>query len=342
MTAHSLVDRYRFYLAAARGLSPNTVEAYAGDVGRFLDWLDSRGDGIDDMSALALGDYVFEMTRAGKLRRSSIKRNVACVRSFYRFLAATRRIDQSPIPASSEYPMKAEERDPRWIGRAEAARLMNAADDATPCGLRDRALPELLYASGVRLAEAHGMNAGDIDRLHGDVLVRGKGGKEREVLYGYAADRALHRYLIDGRPELLVDPEEPALWLNRYGGRLSRQSIGTVVRCYAAKAGLTAGIHPHVIRHSFATAMLEVGAALRVIQELMGHSSVATTQIYAHVTKGEAREAYLEHHPLANPPRPRLIIMAYRPDEVTRQQPSPHRPDRLLPRCHPQWPQLCR
>ena len=309
MTDPNLIGRYRFYLSAARGLSQNTVEAYAGDVGRFLDWLDSRDAGIDDMSALALGDYVFQMTRAGK-RRSTIKRNVSAVRSFYRFLAATRRIDQSPVPPSSEYPMKAEERVPRWIGGAEAGRLMGAADDSTPCGLRDRALLEMLYASGVRLAETQGMNVDDIDRLKGDVLVRGKGGKEREVLYGYYADTALHRYLGDGRPRLLADPREPALWLNRYGRRLSRQSIGAVVRCYAAKAGLTTGVHPHVIRHSFATAMLEGGADLRVIQKLLGHSSVATTQIYAHVPKGEARKAYLEHHPLANPKQVRRVIRA--------------------------------
>ena len=269
-------------------------------MGRFLDWLDSCGAGIDDMSALALGDYVFQMTRAGK-RRSTIKRNVAAVRSFYRFLTATRRIDSSPIPPSSEYPMKAEGRVPRWIGRAEAERLMEAANDATPCGLRDRALLEMMYASGVRLAEARSMDLAHVDRLNSDVLVRGKGGKEREVLYGADADRALHRYLAHGRPALLVDPDQPALWLNRYGGRLSQRAIATVVRCYADKAGLSSGVHPHVLRHSFATALLEGGADLRVIQHLMGHSSVVTTQIYAHVTKGEARKAYLEHHPLAKP-----------------------------------------
>ena len=204
--------------------------------------------------------------------------------------------------------MNMEDRNPRWIGPAEATRLMDAADDATPRGLRDRALLEMMYASGVRLAEARGMDLAHVDRLNGVVLVRGKGNKEREVLYGADSDRALRRYLAHGRPALLVDPREPALWLNRYGGRLSRQSINAVVRCYADKTGLSSRVHPHVIRHSFATAMLEGGADLRVIQHLMGHSSVATTQIYAHVTKKEARAAYLEHHPLARPPRPRLII----------------------------------
>ena len=310
MTDPSLIDRYRFYLANARGLADNTVQAYAGDVGRFLDWMDSTGADVDDMRPLLLGDYVYHLSKAGK-RRSTLKRNVAAVRSFYRFLThVDGRFRKSPVPDAHDYPMNMEDRTPRWVGETEAARLMDTADDATPCGLRDRALLELLYATGVRLAEAHGMDVAHVDRLNGHVLVRGKGGKEREVFYGYAADEALHRYLVDGRPELLADPTEPALWLNRYGGRLSRQSIDNVVRCYAAKAGLTAGIHPHVIRHSFATALLEGGADLRVIQKLMGHSSVATTQIYAHVTKKEARKAYLEHHPLAKPPRPRLVIRA--------------------------------
>ena len=312
MNQPPLIDRYRFWLANARSLADNTVEGYVGDVGRFLDSLDSTGADVYEMRPLLLGDYVFHLSKAGK-RRSTLKRNIAAVRSFYRFLtSADGRFRKSPMPDARDYPMKAEERDPRWIGPAEAERLMDAADDTTPCGLRDRALLELLYASGVRLAEAHGMNTGDIDRLGGDILVRGKGGKEREVLYGADADRALHRYLVHGRPALLVDPDQPALWLDRYGGRLSQRAIATVVRCYADKAGLSSGVHPHVIRHSFATAMLEGGADLRVIQYLPGHSSVATTQIYAHVTKKEARAAYLEHHPLANRTRPRCIIGADR------------------------------
>ena len=310
MTPPDLIDRYRFYLANARGLADNTVQAYAGDVGRFLDWMEATGAAVDDMRPLLLGDYVYHLSKAGK-RRSTLKRNVAAVRSFYYFLASVDgRFRKSPLPDARDYPMNMEDRKPRWIGPAEATRLMDAADDATPCGLRDRALLEMMYASGVRLAEARGMDLAHVARLNSKVLVRGKGNKERAVLYGADADRALRRYLAHGRPALLVDPREPALWLNRYGGRLSRQSINAVVRCYADKAGLSSRVHPHVIRHSFATAMLEGGADLRVIQHLMGHSNVATTQIYAHVTKKEARQAYLEHHPLARPPAPRLVIRA--------------------------------
>ena len=301
MTDPSLIERYRFYLANARGLAPNTVRAYAGDVGRFLDWLDGEDDDLLDMHPLLLGRWVAHLTKAGKGRRAVI-RHVGSVRSFYKFLThVDGRFRTSPVPSARNYPMASETHVPRFLGQSESRRLMEAANDATPCGLRDRALLEMMYASGVRLAEARSMDLAHVDRLNSDVLVRGKGGKEREVLYGADADRALHRYLVHGRPALLVDPDQPALWLNRYGGRLSQRAIATVVRCYADKAGLSSDVHPHVLRHSFATALLEGGADLRVIQHLMGHSSVVTTQIYAHVTKGEARKAYLEHHPLAKP-----------------------------------------
>ena len=310
MTNPSLIERYRFYLVNARGLRPNTVRAYSGDVGRFLDWLDGEDDDLLDMHPLLLGRWVAHLTQAGKGRRTVI-RHVGSVRSFYKFLThVDGRFRTSPVPSARNYPMASETHVPRFLGQAESRRLMEAANDATPCGLRDRALLELMYASGVRLAEAHDMDRGDLDRLRGDVRVVGKGNKEREVLYGADADHALHRYLAHGRPALLVDTEQPALWLNRSGGRLSRRGIATVVRCYADRAGLTSGVHPHVLRHSYATAMLEGGADLLIIQDQMGHSSVATTQIYAHVTKKEARQAYLAHHPLARPLAPRLVIRA--------------------------------
>ena len=310
MTDPSLTDRYRYYLANARRLAPNTVRAYAGDVGRFLDWLDGEDDDLQDMHPFLLGRWVAHLSRAGK-RRSTVIRHVGAVRSFYRYLThVDGRFRTSPVPSAHNYLMESETHTPRYLGQSESRRLMDAAKDVTPCGLRDHALLEMMYASGVRLTEAHDMDRGDITRLRGAVRVRGKGNKERDVLYGAAADQALHRYLAHGRPALLVDPEQPALWLNRYGDRLSRRAIGTIVRCYADKAGLSSGVHPHVLRHSFATGMLEGGADLRVIQELMGHSSVVTTQIYAHVTKKEARAAYLEHHPLAKPPAPTLVIRA--------------------------------
>ena len=158
----------------------------------------------------------------------------------------------------------------------------------------------MLYACGVRLAEIEGMNVGDVYRERQEILVRGKGNKERWTLYGEPAEAALDSYLTDGRPHLAAEAagDEP-LFVNRYGGRLSRRSIEKIVSNYAARAGLKKGIHPHTLRHSFASHMLEGDADLRVIQDLLGHSSVSTTQMYTHITKQEARRAYLNFHPLA-------------------------------------------
>ena len=309
MAETTIIDRYRFYLANARGLTANTVQAYAGDVRRFLEWLDGEPDDLDDMHPLLLGRWVAHLTRAGKRRRTVI-RHVASVRSFYQFLThSDGRFRSSPVPVAGRYPMKSETSEPHHRGTAEVNRLLAAADGDTPNGIRDRAALEMLYATGIRLSELHAMDLGDLDRLDCTIVVRGKGNRQREVLYGGPASDQLHRYLLHGRPAL-CGHEQPALWVNRNGGRLSKQALGNLVRRYADKAELRSGVHPHTLRHSFATHLLEGGADLRVIQELLGHRSVATTQVYADVTKPEARAAYLRHHPLARPAEPRLIIRA--------------------------------
>ena len=179
--------------------------------------------------------------------------------------------------------------------------MLAAPDDDSPAGLRDRAILEVLYACGVRLAELQGMNLGDIYSDRREILVRGKGDKERWTLYGAPAQDALDRYLEDGRPHFsAASAHSDPLFVNRYGARLSRRSIEKIVRDYAARAGLKEGIHTHTLRHSFASHMLEGDADLRVIQELLGHSSVSTTQLYTHITKQEARRAYMDFHPLAS------------------------------------------
>ena len=250
---------------------------------------------LDDPGALYLGDYVYELAKSGRAR-TTIKRDVAAIRSFYRFLTTVDgRNRQAEKPLLS---MKVPKPLPSFLGKSEAERLMTAADDVTPFGLRDRAALEMLYASGVRLAELHDMDLVDVRQTTRDLHVIGKGNRERRVLYGREAAAALQRYLQEGRPALATRGE-PALWLNRDGGRLSRRSIGSVVRCYAEKAGLRAGVHTHTLRHSYATHLLQGGADLRVIQELLGHRSVATTELYTHVTHDDARRAYLAYHPLA-------------------------------------------
>ena len=183
-------------------------------------------------------------------------------------------------------------------------RLLDAPVTTSPLGIRDQAILEILYSCGVRLAEIHGLNAKDLQLGRKEILVRGKGAKERWVVFGKPTEKALARYLEEGRPQLAQGNPAPeqALFLNRYGQRLSRRSFETLVKRYASEAGTRDGVHPHTLRHTFATHMLEGGADLRIIQELLGHSSPTTTQIYTHVTKQEALAAYMTHHPRSDVP----------------------------------------
>ena len=235
-----------------------------------------------------------------------MSRKLTVLRSFYLFLVQEGMFNSTPVPSGRSFRLKVSKPLPTFLGHKEAGRLLDAPDDSTPLGLRDKALLELLYGCGVRLAEIHGMNLADISFGQRSILVRGKGNKERETLYGQSAEDALTRYLDEGRPAL-ADEAAPgeksdAVFLNRYGQRLSRRSIESLVRKYGAQAGTRDDVHPHTLRHTFATHMLEGGADLRVIQELLGHSSPQTTQIYTHITKAEALTAYLTHHPRSDEP----------------------------------------
>ena len=188
--------------------------------------------------------------------------------------------------------------------------------------MRDKAILEMLYGCGVRLAEIQGMDVGDINFGQRAVLVRGKGDKERQVLFGRPAEESLLRYMNEGRQALAEEADtgkrSNALFLNRYGQRLSRRSIESLVKRYSAAAGTRDDVHPHTLRHTFATHMLEGGADLRVIQELLGHSSPQTTQIYTHITKAEALQVYLTHHPRADEPTsPASNDLFASPDEDT-------------------------
>ena len=189
---------------------------------------------------------------------------------------------------------------PKAITVAQVEALLAAPDEATPLGLRDRALLELLYATGARISEAVGLDVDELDRAAGLVRLDGKGGKQRVVPYGSYAARAVEAYLVRGRPALAVlGSGSPALLLNARGGRLSRQSAWTVLRTAAVRAGLTVEVSPHTLRHSFATHLLDGGADVRVVQELLGHASVTTTQVYTLVTVERLREVWASTHPRA-------------------------------------------
>ena len=249
----------------------------------------------------------------------SVARKLTVLRSFYLFLVQEGMFQSTPVPSGRSFRLKVSKPLPTFLGHKEAERLLDAPDDSSSMGVRDKAILELLYSCGVRLAEIHGMNLPDINFGQRSILVRGKGNKEREALYGQPAEEALMRYLEEVRPELDAEasPEDKsdALFLNRYGKRLSRRSIESLVRKYGVAAGTRDGVHPHTLRHTYATHMLEGGADLRVIQELLGHSSPQTTQIYTHVTKAEALQAYLSHHPRADEPTRSPAPTNEEPDE---------------------------
>lgn len=303
-----LLERYGRYLSGQRALSANTRRIYLDDLHSFLTYCRGEGLALQDMNRQLLRGYVSHLATKGRTdgprptgyARVSIVRKLTALRTFYNFLVQEGWFKSTPVPSARSFPVKLEKPLPSFLGKREATRLLGVLDDSTPLGLRDRAILEILYACGVRLAELQGMNVGDVYHDRREILVKGKGDKERWTLYGEPAADALANYLNDGRPHLATDAagDEP-LFVNRYGGRLSRRSIEKIVRGYAARAGLKDGIHTHTLRHSFASHMLEGDADLRVIQELLGHSSVATTQVYTHITKQEARRAYLHFHPLA-------------------------------------------
>ena len=304
-----LLERYSLYLTGQRSLSDNTRRIYLDDLHTFLDYSRRNGHDLRDMDRQLLRGYVAFLATAGRsdgprptgYARVSIVRKLTALRTFYNFLVQEGWFKSTPVPSARSFPIKVEKPLPSFLGKKEANRLLAAPDDDSPAGLRDRAILEVLYSCGVRLAELQGMNLGDINSDRREILVRGKGDKERWTLFGAPAQDALDRYLEDGRPHFsAARAHSDPLFVNRYGARLSRRSIEKIVRDYAARAGLKEGIHTHTLRHSFASHMLEGDADLRVIQELLGHSSVSTTQLYTHITKQEARRAYMDFHPLAS------------------------------------------
>ncbi|MSQ16930.1 MAG: tyrosine recombinase, partial [Dehalococcoidia bacterium] len=281
----------------------NTVRIYLADLAPFCRYLTQEQLDFTRLDRAMLRGYLAWLATSGRsgegYARISIARKLVVLRSFYRFLVHRGLFRTSPVPSGRSFQVKVEKKLPGFLGIRETNRLLDAPEESTPLGLRDRAILEVLYSCGVRLAEIAGLDLPSVNLTRRELLVLGKGSKERLVVFGAPAEGALRRYLQDGRP-LLAGKTTPALFLNRYGQRLSRRSFEMLVRKYAAQAGLREGVHPHTLRHTFATHMLEGEADLRVIQELLGHASPVTTQIYTHVTKQEARHAYLNFHPRAS------------------------------------------
>ena len=296
---HALMTRFKTHLSAEKGLAALTVRNYVTDIAPLLEYMQSKKiSGLEVLDRYTLRAYLAWLIELG-YAKSSIVRKLSALRSFLRWLLREGLIDGDPLPRRGV--MKRESRLPRFLSQDEAARLVGAPDTSTTLGPRDRALLELIYAGGLRVSEVRDLDVGDVNLETVELRVTGKGSKQRVVLFGDVARDALALYLGQVRPRLANRDSGSALFLNRYGGRLSQRSIQEKVRGYAASVGLRSDVHTHTLRHSFATHLLEGGADLRVVQELLGHASPATTQIYTHVTQSKAREVYLSAHPRAKP-----------------------------------------
>ncbi|WP_040284761.1 site-specific tyrosine recombinase XerD [Tessaracoccus massiliensis] len=295
-------DDYLNHVRAERGLSANTVAAYRRDLARYLDFLAERGiSTVRDVTPVEVTEFVRELSAAQA--RASVARVVVSVRTFHQFCAEEGLTDTNP--AAEVSPPKLEQRLPKALSVDEVARILDAPDRTEVTGLRDAALLELLYGTGARVSEICGLDVDEVSAALSEpdagIRLLGKGGKERVVPLGSFAARAVSDYLVRARPALAQAGKKhtPALLLNQRGARLSRQSAWAVIQRAAASAGITADVSPHSLRHSFATHLLDGGADLRVVQELLGHSSVATTQIYTLVTIEHLREVHTAAHPRA-------------------------------------------
>ncbi|GAA1987221.1 site-specific tyrosine recombinase XerD [Microbacterium pumilum] len=293
------VDAYLRHISIERGLSDHTVAAYRHDLVGYVAWLDRRGVmETGDVTPELIAEFAADRASAQPpVAASSLARLQSSVRGLHRFLA--REGIEPADPSTRLRPPKQAQRLPKALTIDQVERLLDAPDRDSPQGLRDRALLELLYATGARVSEVVQLDVDDL--AHGDVLrVRGKGSKERIVPVGSYARAAIDAYLTRARPELSRRGRAtPRLFLGSRGAPLSRQSAWLVIRDAAERAGLTAHVSPHTMRHSFATHLLQGGADVRVVQELLGHASVATTQIYTHVSVDALRDVYATSHPRA-------------------------------------------
>jgi len=295
----SLIREYLNHLTVERGLSKNTISAYNRDLERFFTFLDVQKVDPLRIQEAHLTDYVVSL-RMNDLSESSISRGVVAIRNWMEF---TSKEKEFVNPIKDFKPPKPNLRLPKALKIEEVASLISSVSMGdTPSALRDGAIVELLYGTGARISEIVGLNVQDISKFDGDQVtalrLTGKGGKTRVVPIGKYAQIALDQYLVRVRPGLLKK-QESALFLNSRGSRLSRQSIWSMIAHGAHSAGIASDLSPHSLRHSFATHLLDGGADIRVVQELLGHSSVTTTQIYTLVTIDKLRESYAQAHPRA-------------------------------------------
>lgn len=285
-----LVENFSLYLEMDRNLSPHTVKAYEKDLRQFCEVV--PGVEFERVSFLHIRRFLSHLTQAG-CERTTIARKVAALRAFFRFLIRERIIQADPMVGVSTPKLK--HRLPKYLEDDEVKRLLELPF-VGPIGQRDRAILEVMIASGLRVSEVSALTFSQLDLAEGEIRVLGKGNKERLALLGRSALEALDSYLKEGRGFLLQEKTD-RVFLNRDGGGLQARSIARMLVKRAREAGIERTISPHTLRHSFATHLLSHGADLRVVQELLGHASLSTTQIYTHVSQERLRQVYRDAHP---------------------------------------------
>lgn len=299
---YTFLDNFIIYLKVEKNASPRTIESYQNDIWQFIDFLagefkkPAQHISPGDVDHLVVRKHLGLLQRNG-LKRTSVARKMASLRSFFRFLTREEVLADNPLDHVST--PKAEKRLPEVLSQDGAWALVQAPDTGSPAGLRDRAILEVLYSSGLRVSELVGLDTGDIDMAVGYVRVMGKGARERIVPVGSYAIGALQQYLAEGRPHLPRKYQGTPLFINKNGGRLSTRSVRNIVDKYVQQVSIRYKISPHTLRHSFATHLLDGGADLRSVQELLGHVTMSTTQIYTHVSREKLLLVYEKTHPRA-------------------------------------------
>jgi integrase/recombinase XerC/integrase/recombinase XerD len=280
----------------ARGAAERTRRAYGVDLGGFAEWLGPQGLGPGDVRHRDVRRYAAALSAAGAAS-TTVARKLAAIRGLYGFLVRSERAAANPAELVSS--PKRSEKLPKVLSAEEMRTLLERIPARTPLELRDRAMLELAYSCGLRCEEIVNLDLGALDHETEQLRVLGKGGKERLLPVGAPAQRALERYLQKGRRALAVDPRESAIFISKSGRRLSNSDVTRRLGLWTREAALAAGVSPHSLRHSFATHLLEGGADLRTIQELLGHASISTTQVYTRVDAARLRDTYAASHPRA-------------------------------------------
>jgi integrase/recombinase XerD len=299
MELSAAISAFLTHVRVEKGLSSNTVAAYGRDMSKFEAFAKKQKLSLQSVTRDHLVDFLSSLYHQ-KLESRTVARHLVTLRNFFRFALTQELIAEDPS-ANLESP-KIHRSLPDYLRLEEVEKLLAQPDDQTPIGLRDRAMLEVLYSSGLRVSELTGLRVMDLDRSAGYVRCIGKGDKERIVPIGKKAMALVDRYLRDARPKLIrkgAVSNSPVLFLNRRGGRLSRVGVWKILSAYGRQAGLRVALTPHMLRHSFATHLLERGADLRSVQLMLGHSDISTTQIYTHVVEERLKQIYKAHHPRA-------------------------------------------